>query len=390
MYYISVKASPKYHQMTLDELLYGAKYTPVVCQNETNTRTYEVPNISKKFKQDFSVEPLIRKLEKFNEDTEYLRQQDRDSLYYHFKIPKNSGGLRPIDAPNSDLMEALRRLKVMFEQEFNAPRTGTTLQTSFYHTSAFAYIPKRSVIDAVKRHQSNESKWFAKLDFSNFFGTTTLDFVMRMLRMVFPFCEICKTEHGEAELRKAVELGFLNGVLPQGTPFSPTITNIMMIPLDFRLFNRLRNFMNQRFVYTRYADDMIISSRYWFQVRAIEAAVIHVLNEFEAPFRLNKEKTRYGSSSGQNWNLGLMLNKDNEITVGWKAKRGFERMLDSYIKDRRNGIRWDSGDLQYVLGLHSYFRMVEGETIKKIVAHYNNRAGFDVLKYMKQDLHPAA
>lgn len=36
----------------------------------------------------------------------------------------------------------------------------------------------------------------------------------------------------------------------------------MMIPVDFKLSNTLRNFEKQSFIYTRYADDFIISSKY--------------------------------------------------------------------------------------------------------------------------------
>ena len=115
MYYITVKASPKYHQMTFEELLFGMNYAPPIVQNETNTRTYEVGYISDRFLNGFSVEPLIKMLEEFNASTENLRSQDRLKLYYHFCIPKKSGGLRPIDAPVPELMEALRALKNMFE-----------------------------------------------------------------------------------------------------------------------------------------------------------------------------------------------------------------------------------------------------------------------------------
>ena len=388
MYYITVKAAPKYHQMTLDELLYGA-HTPVVCMNETNTRTYEVAQVSEHFLRGFSVDPLIAMLEEFNASTESLRAKNRKELYYSFCIPKRSGGLRHIDAPLPELMNALRTLKVMFETAFHEPRTETTIQTTYYHTSAFAYIKGRNTIDAVKRHQSNESKWFAKLDFSNFFGTTTLDFTMRMMSMVFPFCEICRTEHGRDELRKAVELGFLDGILPQGTPLSPTLTNIIMVPIDYRLANALRDFRNQTFVYTRYADDMIISSRFKFSVQAIESFVRQTVREFNAPYRLNSDKTRYGSSAGSNWNLGVMLNKDNQITVGFQAKKRFQNMMASYAMDRKNGISWSAEDLMHMEGLRSYYRSVEGETIDRIVVFLNTKFGFDIVEAIKQDLRPA-
>ena len=37
----------------------------------------------------------------------------------------------------------------------------------------------------------------------------------------------------------ALELAFMDGVLPQGTPASPLITTIMMIPIDFCLNRKL-------------------------------------------------------------------------------------------------------------------------------------------------------
>lgn len=387
-YYIAVKAPPKYHQMTLDELVYGLPYAPVVCKNETNTRTYEVDEFSERFLRDFSVDPLIEKLEQFNRDTEPLRNRRRRSMYYSFTIPKESGGLRHIDAPEVELMDALRRLKYIFENDFHPQRQFTTIQTTYYHTSAFAYIKKRSTIDCLKRHQANESKWFAKLDFSNFFGTTTLDFTMRMLAMIFPFSEICKNPHGREELYKAVELGFLDGVLPQGTPLSPTITNIIMLPIDYRLFNTFRK---RKFVYTRYADDMQITSRYHFPVKLAERIVVDALKEFGAPYRLKREKTRYGSVAGSNWNLGLMLNKNNEITVGHSQNKHLKNMLYNFERDRRNGIHWDPSDIYHVLGLYSYYRSIEGDYIDRLTVNVARafKDNCDIIANMKRELTPA-
>ena len=154
-----------------------------------------------------------------------------------------------------------------------------------------------------------------------------------MFSMVFPFSEIVKEPQGEAALRTAMSLAFLNGGLPQGTPISPLITNVMMIPVDFKLSNTLRNFEKQSFIYTRYADDFIISSKYDFDVRSVEELVVSTLNSFGAPFTINASKTRYGSSAGRNWNLGVMLNKDNEITVGHKKKKQIKEMVNGSAYD---------------------------------------------------------
>lgn len=377
MVYITVMQSPIYHQMTLEEFLFQNFQAPTILNtNVSNTRTYAYETVSEHFTSRIDTDALIRKLVRFNEQTEALRTQERSTLYETFHIPKKSGGLRRIDAPKPELMNALRNLKTIFEEDFHA----------LYHTSAFAYVKNRCTVDAVKRHQKNNSKWFGKLDLHDFFGSTTLDYVIKMFSMVFPFSEIVKVPNGEAELRNALDLAFLNGGLPQGTPLSPLITNVMMIPVDHKLANAFRDFDKQRFIYTRYADDFIISSKVDFDVHRVEKLVVDTLHEFGAPFTINESKTRYGSSAGRNWNLGVMLNKDNEITVGHKKKRQFQSMLYNYITDKRKGISWSREDVQTMQGLHSYYRMVEPETIDAIVKHTNEKMETDVLRLIKDDL----
>ena len=377
MIYITVKQPPMFHQMTLEELLFQDYKGPMVINaNESNTRTYEFNFAREHFTRRIDVGSLIAKLTRYNQSTEELRKKNRHELYKSFCIPKKSGGLRHINAPEAELMDALRRQKTVYEQDFHV----------LYHTSAFAYIKNRCTVDAVKRHQANESKWFAKLDLHDFFGSTTLDFVMSMFSMIFPFSEVVKVPEGKAQLCKALELAFLDGGLPQGTPISPLITNVMMIPVDFKLTKAFRNYEKQRFVYTRYADDFIISSQYDFDVHEVEKMVVDTLKEFGAPFSINASKTRYGSSAGRNWNLGVMLNKDNEITVGYKKKRQFQSMMYNYISDKRNGVAWPREDIMAMQGLHSYYRMVEPEAIDAIVKHTNEKLGVDALLTIKEDL----
>ena len=377
MVYVTVMQPPMYRQMTVEELLFGSERAAVINDNTANTRTQSYENLPARFLTLCNVNRLIHRLAEFNAATEHLRSQDRASLYRTFHIPKSSGhGFRRIDAPNDELMGALRTLKNILENDFHG----------LYHTSAFAYIKHRCTIDAVKRHQANESKWFGKFDPSNFFGNTTMEFVMNQFAMIFPFSEVIKVPAGKAQLEKALELAFLNGGLPQGTPISPTITNIMMIPVDFALANGFRNFGGKSFIYTRYADDFLVSCKYDFTCADVQQFIVDTLKSFRAPFTLNPEKTRYGSSAGRNWNLGVMLNKDNQITVGAKKKRQFQAMLSSYVLDRQNGNPWTLEDIQVLDGYRNYYRMVEGETIDRIVSHIGTKYNVDIVKLIKEDL----
>jgi len=377
MPYITVKQPPVYYQISFEDMIAGiddlSKY---VMPNVTNTRTYWVDHPNDRLIENTDVAGMIGLLNIFNTSKEALFQADRASLYHTFHIPKSSGGLRRIDAPLPELMNALRELKTLFE----------TNMFALYHTTAFAYVRGRSTVDAIKRHQRNESKWFLKLDFANFFGSTTPAFVLEMMSRMFPFSEIVKYPAGRDALTKALSLCFLNGGLPQGTPISPFLTNVMMIAVDHKISNSLRNYDNRRFVYTRYADDLLISCKIDFDRNKVQQFVIDVLAEFNAPFSIKPEKTRYGSAAGRNWNLGLMLNKENQITIGHKRKKEFKAMLDNYMRDRKAGNGWDRHDIQIFGGLISYYRMVEKEYIDYLLKQYSEKHGADVEKCIKADL----
>lgn len=377
MPYIIVKQSPRTHQITFEEIIYGR--VPVqtfVSGNTTGTRTYYSDYINPDFLQKFDIPSMIDALETFNQSNQELFEKERQSLYETFHIPKKTGGLRRIDAPNADLMTALRDLKMIFETKLFA----------LHHTSAFGYVKGRCAIDSVKKHQQNGSRWFLKIDFSNFFGHTTQEFLLHMLSMIFPFSQIIKYPSGKVELEKAVSLCFLNGGLPQGTPISPMLTNLMMIPIDHRISNTLRDFEGNSYVYTRYADDILISSRKSFDKNVIMAVVSKALTEFQAPFSFKQEKTRYGSSAGSNWNLGVMLNKDNNITIGHKNKVRLRAMVCNYILDRQNKKPWELHDIQVLSGLLSYYRMIEHDYVDRVIDYNNKKFNTDVMQCIKEDL----
>lgn len=374
MPYITVMQSPRFHQITLDEILSGEiQVSDIAPRSVTGTVTHYSEHLNERLARLAQTDELIGVLETFIQKNETLYEKNRSKLYNTFYIAKRSGGLRKINAPLEELMTALRELKDIFETRFSA----------LYHTSAFAYVKCRSTIDAVKKHQMNSSRWFLKTDFSDFFGSTTSEFLMRMLGQIYPFSEVVKNERGRAALEKALDLCFLDGGLPQGTPISPMLTNLMMIPIDHRIANELRH---NNFVYTRYADDIIISHKFDFSASEKCDFINRVLDEFNAPFKIKQSKTRYGSSSGKNWNLGVMLNKDNKITIGHQKKKTFKAMCCSYIASKQNNQPWDRHDLEVFNGLISYYKMVEKDYILYTIDHYNQKYGVNMMAMIREDL----
>lgn len=377
MPYITVPITKTY-QLSFDDILFGISQEDYEkkTSNTFDTRTAYRARTPDRLLNNINFSSMIEALEAFNEKYKTLIDTENKAVLYHsFKIPKRSGGLRQIDAPLDDLMQALRELKFIFEKKLFAN----------YHTCAFAYVRGRSTIDAVKRHQSNNSKWFLKLDYHNFFGSTTPEFVFNMLSQIFPYNELVKTQRGENAIKKALSLCFLNGGLPQGTPISPTITNLMMIPIDHSIAKYAREH-SPHLTYTRYADDILLSSDLKFKWQDVQNDIIEIVNKFKAPFSLNTAKTRFGSSAGRNWNLGVMLNKDNKITIGYQKKKIFKAMLFQFCNDYKNGSQWAIEDVQHLQGLKSYYEMVEGKTITDLVQSYSAKMNIDINEKIKEIL----
>lgn len=379
-YYITVNREPRMRQITIDDILNGIDESKLALQKDTrDTTTWKVEAISRELieKTDFySMQiALMEFVEKYKD---LIAVEDKSTLYRSFKIPKRSGGLRQIDAPNDELKKALYELKFIFEKKFYMS----------YHTSAFAYVHGRSTIDSVKRHQQNNSRWFLKTDMRHFFPSTTPEFLMKMLCMTFPFCEFIRYDFGCKELlEKALSLCFLNGGLPQGTPTSPMLTNALMIPVDHAI-NKMCHEYAPHLCYTRYADDILISSQYNFKWSDVQGRLISILESFGAPFTLHPEKTRYGSSAGRNWNLGVMLNAENKITIGHEKKKVFKAMVFQFMTDDAKGNHWGLDDVQHFLGLISYYRMVEKDCINEILQAYSQKFNKDVEATAKALLKP--
>lgn len=377
MPYITIPISPKAKQLTFDNLWAGFKELDLEPAKDTHdTRTYFVDVPSDKVMSKLDKYELYNAIAQFNKKYAELEAvDDKSTLYRHFEIPKRSGGWRKIDAPHDELATALRELKTILEKKFYAS----------HHTIAFAYVKGRSTIDAVKRHQKNESRWILKMDMSKFFPSTTKEFLLEMIYKSFPFSELKGWEAFENEFSKALELAFLNGGLPQGTPISPMLTNMMMIPIDFELAKMAREH-HPHLCITRYADDIHISSEYSFMWTKVQFKVMDILKKYNAPFSLNKEKTHYGSRSGRNWMLGVMYNKDGDITVGAEKKKYLKAALFNFANDVKAEKKWELEDLQILAGKISYFKMVEPEPIKAILNKYAEKFGFDIEKTLIQKI----
>lgn len=381
MPYITVNRTQKPYQITLEDILNGIDEEKLIPRADTkDTITREVAEFPWTLTNRIDFEDMYNAIKDFNKKYENLiAVEDKSTLYRSFKIPKRSGGMRQIDAPKQELMLALRELKAILEHKFYFT----------HHTAAFAYVQGRSAKTAVQRHQKNKSRWFLKLDFSQFFPSTTEKFLESMLYQTFPLCVFVNHDFGyREEFEKALSLCFLRGGLPQGTPTSPMLTNQMMIPIDHQIAKMCHD-NSPHLCYTRYADDMHISSEYDFGWADVVYKITQITESFDAPFRLNREKTHYGNSNGRNWMLGLMLNKDGNITIGHAKKHTAKAMVNQFLHDAINGKQWSLEDTQCFAGVLAYYRNIEPDFVSGLIRKYNEKYNDDVMNRVKSILRSA-
>lgn len=403
--YVTYWNPPKMRQITFEEILMGVSNLNQMklSGDETSTRTICVKDVPRWLLNLTDVPAMIQQLKEFNMKwTELINEQDLGVHYRHFSIPKRDGGWRPIDAPDTTLSDALIELRDLLK----------SFMIADYHTAAHAYIQNRSIITAVKAHVAGHPRtvvnqetgevevkafpnnWKVSLDFHGFFPSTTPDFVFGMLSTIYPFNLIMRYLEGGEQLRMALRLAFLRGGLPQGTPMSPWLTNVMMIPFDHLMSRKLSKLkmadgVTRQFTYTRYADDLHISCYLSFDPMEIQEIVIQALKFFNAPFCLNESKTRYGNrSSSENWMLGLMWNQNNEITVGWRNMKTFKAMVTNYIGAKKDGKDWDLEEVQHFNGLISYYKMVNRNATMDVIKKYNAKFHVDVEAMIHDDLTP--
>lgn len=182
--------------------------------------------------------------------TYYCNPARASKGYKKFKIPKKSGGFREIAAPQKSLLMIQECLNVIFQ--------------ALYEPSAIAtgFLPGKSVVDNAFRHVG--MNYVLNTDIKDFFPSIGKGRIYKMLLLKrYGFKpEIALTVAGLCcmkVVKKDPESGkrTVDYVLPQGSPASPILTNMICQNLDRRL-NGLAKRFNVNC--SRYADDITFSS----------------------------------------------------------------------------------------------------------------------------------
>jgi hypothetical protein len=162
------------------------------------------------------------------------------------------------------------------------------------HDAAHGFRPGRSVVSHAALHAGREV--VIRIDLADFFTTIHAGRIAAVLN---------RLGYREPVARLLARLVTVRGLLPQGAPSSPAVSNLCAWRLDQRLHSLARS---TGATYTRYADDLTFSGDRRFARRA-ERFCVHVAAiAHEVGFRVNHRKTRVMGRGTQQRVTGLVVN----------------------------------------------------------------------------------
>ena len=296
--------------------------------------------------------------------------------YDLFSIPKKTGGLRHIAAPQPETSLYLNEIKHLLENDLHL----------LSHNAAFAYVKGRCTKDALLKHVEHGSNFYLKIDLKDFFPSCNADFIFKQLMQLQIMASISRIygEVIEECYKDIINYCLLDGGLPQGSPVSPLLTNLIMVPLDFYITKHCKE---KGLCYTRYADDILISGKENFNFND-EVNYLRGLFENHAPFKINEKKTRYGSNKGKNWNLGLMINQKNEITIGYRKKERLRATIFNFFNALTTGNSWDIVDVQALQGTLSYYHKINPQMVENTIKKYEQKFNMDFNLEVQKIINP--
>lgn len=303
--------------------------------------------------------------------------------YRDFTIPKKSGGDRSIASPSDNLKYVQRKLSWIFSLVYKA------------RAAVHGFYPERGILTNAYLH--SRKRTVLNLDLKDFFPSIHFGRIRGMF-MAKPYM------FSNEVASILANLCCKGGLLPQGAPTSPVISNMICRGLDFALYKLAKEL---RCTYTRYADDITFSLT---RGGLSEELVVPLGNEYgcgkkltdiiEAKgFKINTKKVRIRFSAQRQEVTGLVVNRFPNIKRDYLrnlravlygcSKFGLDMVAKNYFTKFNTKVKIAKGNegekLKEVLrGKINFVREIKGSGSGAYVAlasKFNNLVGETVFEF---------
>jgi RNA-directed DNA polymerase len=301
--------------------------------------------------------------------------ENRNSQYTFFllKKKKESSAPREIMSPKEELKFLQRWINL------------NILQKSKFNEYIQGFVPGTSTLKNAQIHQG--SKYLLKIDLLKFFDCIEERKVYKVFRsfgyvknLSWDFAKLCTAKHRNSYWKSfsSEDYSILGkyisknpSVLPQGAPTSPLLANLVASRLDKRI-GKLA--LKQNFKYSRYADDLCISSN---EKKNLPSILFLTKIIEEEGFYINKEKIKYSKAGMKQYVTGLSIT--NGVSIEKKKRREiFTHLffatkygLQSHLLKLKEKGTYRTNYQNWLLGNISYQYSINKDIGKKMFELYN-------------------
>lgn len=285
--------------------------------------------------------------------------------YQLIKINKKFGGVRELKAPPEKLKRLQKRLADILSSCYE-----DMYPDSDFKALSHGFMKNKSILTNSTEHRNK--RYVLNLDLKNYFDSFNFGRVRGYFMKNRDFLLVDKVATIIAQL------SCYENSLPQGSPCSPIITNLIARSLDVKLANLAKA---QKCFYSRYVDDLTFSTNLKEfpekLAKQVEGKIVvgsslgKVINK--EGFAINHAKTRLQYYNSRQEVTGLVVNKFINIPSDYRM--GVRAMVHSQFRDNeffyKEGSLKLKGSMSKLNGMLSYIHSVRSKTIP------NNKYEFD-------------
>ena len=288
--------------------------------------------------------------------TRILFSQKIFTRYHSFEIPKKNGSKRIIFAPTPELKILQTRLSILLSscyEELEIKR----LSTSSYSQCISSHGFRKKVTIEIPTSKNNREplgsqeinfgiysnaqkhvgkKLVLNIDLKDFFQSITFSRIVGFFNKNRLFLLELDVAILIAQITTYRATISEEGFLPQGSPCSPIISNLIGNILDVKMVKLAKEY---KFTYTRYVDDLTLSTnlpifskdiiKFDDETWIIGPALKHAINS--SKFTINPQKTRLTNRYNKQEVTGLTVNK--KVNISQDYYRYTRSMVQKFCVD---------------------------------------------------------
>lgn len=283
----------------------------------------------------------------------YFLVSSKDTRYKTSTIPKKNGKCRVIDAPDIPLKRIQKLINILLQVLFEKK----------VHYNSNGFLLNRGIVRNATTHIGK--RYLLNLDIKDFFPTITF----RRIKVVLSLNPFNLKDEREKIAFLIANLSTYNGILPQGAPTSPILSNIVTQNLDRKVTAFCKS---KRIRYSRYADDLSFSSNENIFDENLVTDLIKIVESEN--FKINAEKTRLRTNGERQEVTGIIVNKKLNINRHFLKKtrailNNWEKKGNMYTQDRflKYYNKPDKGDIDFknvLWGYISFIGLIRGKNDK--------------------------